>query len=164
MKTYQIKVNGKDYAVEVENPYASPAIVRINGKAFTVTMAEQGVPVARPVAAPAVTLEEEEIYVPETVSTYVAVAAEEAPQATEAAAAAPSSAGALQNVIAPMPGKVMDILVKVGSKVQHGDTLCNLEAMKMKSPIRSTADGTLAQVLVSEGQNVNYGDVLFALR
>ena len=62
-----------------------------------------------------------------------------------------------------MPGKVLDILVKVGDTVQHGDTLCNLEAMKMKSPIRSTAAGTIAEVLASEGQNVSHGDVLFTL-
>ena len=62
-----------------------------------------------------------------------------------------------------MPGKIMDIVVKVGDKVNNGDILCNLEAMKMKSPIRSTAQGTIAEILISEGQNVNYGTVLFTL-
>jgi biotin carboxyl carrier protein len=62
-----------------------------------------------------------------------------------------------------MPGNIVDIAVKVGDKVAQGDTLCNLEAMKMKSPIRSPGAGTIAQVLISEGQNVAYGDVLFAL-
>jgi biotin carboxyl carrier protein len=62
-----------------------------------------------------------------------------------------------------MPGKVLDIAVQSGSQVKQGDVLCNLEAMKMKSPIRSTADGTIAQIHISEGQNVNFGDVLFTL-
>ena len=74
-----------------------------------------------------------------------------------------SASDELEVVMAPMPGKVMDIAVKVGDKVGQGDTLCNLEAMKMKSPIRSPDEGTVAQVLISEGQNVGYGDILFTL-
>ena len=62
-----------------------------------------------------------------------------------------------------MPGTILDIAVKVGDVVQPGDTLCNLEAMKMKSPIRSSSSGTLVQVLISEGQNVGFGDVLFTI-
>ena len=62
-----------------------------------------------------------------------------------------------------MPGKILDIAAKVGDQIKQGDILCNLEAMKMKSPIRSTGDGVIAQVLISEGQNVGYGDVLFTL-
>jgi biotin carboxyl carrier protein len=57
----------------------------------------------------------------------------------------------------------LDIAVKVGDVVQQGDILCNLEAMKMKSPIRSPSEGTLVNVLIVEGQNVGYGDVLFTL-
>ena len=62
-----------------------------------------------------------------------------------------------------MPGKVMDIVVKEGDQVRHGETLCSLEAMKMKSPIRCTVDGTIAQILISQGQSVKYGDILFTL-
>jgi biotin carboxyl carrier protein len=63
-----------------------------------------------------------------------------------------------------MPGTILDIAAKPGDVVQQGDTLCNLEAMKMKSPIRSPVAGTVAQVLISEGQNVGHGDVLFTVR
>jgi acetyl-CoA/propionyl-CoA carboxylase biotin carboxyl carrier protein len=63
-----------------------------------------------------------------------------------------------------MPGKILDIAVQVGSQVAQGEVLCNLEAMKMKSPIRSTKGGTVAQVRISEGQTVNFGDVLFVLQ
>jgi biotin carboxyl carrier protein len=62
-----------------------------------------------------------------------------------------------------MPGTILDIAVKVGDQVAQGDTLCNLEAMKMKSPIRSPGGGTIAQILISEGQNVGYGEILFTL-
>lgn len=72
----------------------------------------------------------------------------------------PVSAG---EVIAPMPGTVMDIMVRVGDEVKTGQHLCNLEAMKMKSPIRATADGRVIDVRVYDGKSVNYGDVLFVL-
>jgi biotin carboxyl carrier protein len=62
-----------------------------------------------------------------------------------------------------MPGTILDIAVQPGTQVSQGDTLCNLEAMKMKSPIRSPGDGTVAQILVTEGQNVAFGDTLFTL-
>ena len=63
-----------------------------------------------------------------------------------------------------MPGTILDIAVKVGDSVQPGDMLCNLEAMKMKSPIRSSSSGTVTQILISEGQNVGFGDILLIVR
>lgn len=72
----------------------------------------------------------------------------------------PVSAG---EIIAPMPGTVMDIMVKVGDVVKTGQHLCNLEAMKMKSPIRAPSAGRVIDVRVYDGKSVNYGDVLFVL-
>ncbi len=161
-KTYKLDVNGQEYDVQIENPNASPATVKVNGQAFTVTWVEQG---AAAVAAPVTPIVDEqdfEAYVPDmaVASTFVADVVDVEAEATPAAPAA--SAGGEQ-VVAPMPGKVLDIVVKTGDVIKVGDTLCNLEAMKMKSPIRSTADGAVAQILVNEGQNVNYGDVLFTI-
>ncbi|MBN1933737.1 MAG: biotin/lipoyl-binding protein [Anaerolineae bacterium] len=126
-------------------------------------LTEEGAAVARPAAvASAIEDQEHEAYVPDMASTFVTQAVDVEPVSAPAAASvAPVGGG--QKVIAPMPGKVLDIIAKVGDAVKTGDTLCNLEAMKMKSPIRSTADGTVAQILASEGQSVNYGDVLFVL-
>lgn len=162
MKTYKLNVNGKDYTVQVDDPNASPVSVTVNGKAFQVTLTEEGTSAARPVVAASVAGDQEyEAYVPDMASTFVTHVVDVHQDA--AAAAAPAAPASGEKVIAPMPGKVLDIVVKVGNVVKTGDTLCNLEAMKMKSPIRSTAGGTVAQILTSEGQNVNYGDVLFIL-
>lgn len=163
MKTYKLNVNGRDYAVQVDDLDASPVSVTVNGKAFQVTLTEEGTPAARPAAAaPVIDDQEYEAYVPDMASTFITQAVDVEEKAAPAAAPAVSAGGGAK-IIAPMPGKVLDIVAKIGDVVKTGDMLCNLEAMKMKSPIRSTADGKIAQIAVSEGQSVNYGDVLFLL-
>jgi biotin carboxyl carrier protein len=161
VKTIKLNVNGKDYVVDIKNPNASPLEVRVNGKSFTVTLDEPRSVVAAPVV-PVIDDEEFDAYMPDMASTFVPQA-QEAEVLEVASVTAPAPSGDAVKVVAPMPGKVMDIVAKVGGVIKHGDTLCNLEAMKMKSPIRSTADGKVVQILVNEGQNVNYNDVLFVL-
>jgi biotin carboxyl carrier protein len=156
-------VDGKNYTVEIDDPNASPATVLVNGRPFEVTLSQERTRSrVAPVARKEVNLEQ--TYVPTVSPTFVetVVETEEARPSTQEAAPAP--VGDVHQVSAPMPGKILDIAVQVGSKVKQGDTLCNLEAMKMKSPIRTTVDGTVVQVLIGEGQNVNFGDVLFALQ
>jgi biotin carboxyl carrier protein len=65
-----------------------------------------------------------------------------------------------QQVIAPMPGKVVRLLVKAGDAVEAGQGLLVVEAMKMQNEIRSPKSGTVERVLASEGQAVNAGEVL----
>jgi biotin carboxyl carrier protein len=65
-----------------------------------------------------------------------------------------------QQVVAPMPGKVVRVLVSTGDKVEAGQGLVVVEAMKMQNEIRSPKTGTVEKVVASEGQAVNAGDVL----
>jgi biotin carboxyl carrier protein len=65
-----------------------------------------------------------------------------------------------QQVIAPMPGKVVRLLAAAGQAVEAGQGLLVVEAMKMQNEIRAPKTGTLERLLVSEGQPVNPGDVL----
>ena len=57
-------------------------------------------------------------------------------------------------------GKVFRIVKKAGESVSKGDTVIILEAMKMEIPMVSTADGTVKEITVSEGQPVEAGDLL----
>ncbi len=57
-----------------------------------------------------------------------------------------------QTVTAPMVGKIVDIKVKVGDKVQEDDEIIILEAMKMEMPIVAPASGTIKEILVKVGQ------------
>jgi biotin carboxyl carrier protein len=65
-----------------------------------------------------------------------------------------------QEVVAPMPGKVVRVLAKQGENVEAGQGLFVVEAMKMQNEIRSPKKGKLEKLLVTEGQVVNAGEPL----
>jgi biotin carboxyl carrier protein len=65
-----------------------------------------------------------------------------------------------QQIVAPMPGKVVRLLVKAGDHVEAGQGLLVVEAMKMQNEIRSPKSGTVERVLAREGQPVNAGEIL----
>ena len=115
--------------------------ITVNGQVYNVDVEEIGAsapvaaaPVAAPVAAPA---------------------------PAPAAPAAVTAAG--ESVKAPMPGTILDVKVAAGQKVNAGDTMVVLEAMKMENEIPAPKAGTVAQIVVSKGSSVNAGDVLVVL-
>lgn len=63
----------------------------------------------------------------------------------------------------PMPGKILSISVSVGQHISAGECLMVLEAMKMENEMVAPRDGTVKQILVSQGTMVNTGDVLAVL-
>jgi biotin carboxyl carrier protein len=65
-----------------------------------------------------------------------------------------------QQILAPMPGKVIRLLVKVGDEVEAGQGLVVVEAMKMQNEIRSPKKGKVERLQAKEGQPVNAGDIL----
>ena len=66
-------------------------------------------------------------------------------------------------LVAPMPGKVIDLKVKKGSKVKAGDTLIILEAMKMEHSIKASENGTVSDLLVSTNDQVENGALLMVV-
>ena len=66
-------------------------------------------------------------------------------------------------VASPMPGIIKSIDVAVGDKVNEGDTLCILEAMKMENPIVAPAGGKINEINVSAGQSVKRGETLVVI-
>jgi biotin carboxyl carrier protein len=65
-----------------------------------------------------------------------------------------------QQVLAPMPGKIIRILVKAGEPVAAGQGLLVIEAMKMQNEVRSPKSGTVERLLVNEGQTVTAAEIL----
>jgi biotin carboxyl carrier protein len=68
-----------------------------------------------------------------------------------------------QRVNAPMPGKVLRVLVKPGDTVQPRQGLVVVEAMKMENELRAARAGTVREVFVREGQSVDAGTPLVAV-
>ena len=69
----------------------------------------------------------------------------------------------MKEIVAPMGGKVLKVLVNVGDNVTEDDELVVLEAMKMEMPILCEADGSVAEVKTAPGQTVEAGQVLIVL-
>ena len=66
-------------------------------------------------------------------------------------------------LVAPMPGKVIDLKVKKGSKVKSGETLVILEAMKMEHSIKATEDGVISELFIASNDQVENGALLMVL-
>lgn len=140
----KLTVNGKHYLVEVLSSLSSsPVSVNVNGHPYVVDL--EAAEAAGKVEAPTQALD---TVVRET------AAPEKAP--TPAAPAGPT----VPHLKAPMPGVIVEILVKAGDRVKYGQHLCSLEAMKMKNALRAPRDGVVTGIEVSEGQTVNHGQVL----
>lgn len=98
-----------------------------------------------------------------------AVSAPAAPKAAPKAAAAPAAKPAATGttgsvkINAPMPGKIVDVKVKVGDAVKKGQTVLVLEAMKMENDIVAPEDGTVASINAAVGSAVEAGETIATL-
>ncbi len=86
-----------------------------------------------------------------------------APLEVEAAARTAGVAGGDGRVTAPMPGKVIDIRVDIGARVESHQPLVVLEAMKMEQVVSAPYDATVGSVEVTPGEQVTTGTVLVRL-
>ena len=116
-------------------------IVTVNGVAYNVTV-EEGTGTA-------------------AASAPVAAAPPAAPKAPAAAPAAPAGAAGSVTVTAPMPGNILKIPVSLGQKVEEGQVLVLLEAMKMMSEIPAPCDCEITAVMKENGALVSFGEPLF---
>ena len=66
-------------------------------------------------------------------------------------------------IVSPMPGKVVKIPVKVGDRLQAGDIVVVIEAMKMQSNYKVSSDCVVKDILVNEGDSVNSNQVIMTL-
>ena len=135
MNKFEYKVQGVDYEVEIEEMEGNIAKVSVNGIPFEVEL-KQPINPAKAISRPKV----------------AAPAPAAAPAARPAAPAA--SAGAGTAVKAPLPGTITTVNVKVGDKVNVGDTVVVLEAMKMQNNIEAECAGTITAILVNPGDSV----------
>ena len=150
---YEYKVKGIDYEVEIQDIEGNIANVTVNGIPFEVEMKQpvkagkQKVKLGTPAPTASTTSD--------NASATAAPAAQEEKPATASANGKP--------VVAPLPGTINDIKVKVGDKVNAGDTVVILEAMKMQNNIEAESAGTIVSINVSKGDAVMEGDTLVVI-
>ena len=174
MKSYKFKINGKEYAVDINGIEGKNAEVTVNGVAYNVELEDslpsvQGgsVPSASFGSAPAGSKDmgvntagvgTAAISSGNGQSAPAAPAAVSSGNGQSAPAAAPAApAGAGVTVKSPLPGVIISIDVKEGQAVKKGQKVAVLEAMKMENEIQADADGTVAAILVSKGDSVLEG-------
>ena len=69
----------------------------------------------------------------------------------------------MAEILAPLAGKVWDVLVEVGSKVEEDDEVLVIEALKMENTVYSPSAGTVKEIKVKKGDSVQDEDVLIVL-
>ena len=148
MNKYQYTVQGVDYDVEIEEVEGNLAKVKVNGIPFEVEL-KQPINAARAITKPKVAAPQPAAPAPRPAAAPVA--------------AAPVSSGAGTPLKAPLPGTITSIAVKVGDKVNMGDTVLVLEAMKMQNNIEAEQSGTITSIAVNPGDSVMEGTVLLTI-
>lgn len=73
------------------------------------------------------------------------------------------SAQKVNEIKAPMPGLVLDILVEAGQSIQKGDGLLILEAMKMENVIKAPSDGVINSISINKGNTVDKNELMIVL-
>ncbi len=135
-RKFKVKVNGKEYIVEVEE---------IKGKAATNEKIEIKQPEEIPVAVETPKVKK--------------LAPKPDPQLQEPK----ESSGGEKVIKAPMSGNVIKVHVKVGDSVNAGDTLLVFEAMKMENELKTPYSGVVKQVLVKDGDTLETGQTVVVL-
>lgn len=140
LRKFRVRVDGKDYMVDVEEITAgnAPAEVPLPVQKAAVSQSAPA-PVAAPKPQPK----------------------KEVPAEPKAAPAAPVVGG--RTVIAPMSGTILDVFVSQGAQVSNGQKVLVLEAMKMENAILSEYDGKVVEIKVNKGDSVEAGDTLLVI-
>lgn len=148
MSSYQYKMNGVEYEVEIQDIENNIARVSVNGKRF-------------------------EIELPETMKAHDTVKKEtktnvaKKPEVSTKPVAKPEPGKKTESkgmkVTAPLPGTITEVKVTVGQKVKEGDTVVILEAMKMQNNIEAEISGTITEIHVSQGDTVMEGKPLVTI-
>ncbi len=158
MAKYQYTVKGVDYEVEIQDIEGNIANVTVNGIPFEVEMKQ-------PVKAGKQKVKlSEERRAEESEERRVKSEESNSSSASAANTSSAPTAAAGKPVVAPLPGTINEIKVKVGDKVNAGDTVVILEAMKMQNNIEAETSGTITSINVNKGDAVMEGDTLVTIK
>jgi len=142
MKNYKFTINGNTYEVDILDIDGNIAKIEVNGTHYDVELHRDAPakPKARVIKAPV---------------------------AEKASSAAPSPApqgnGPLTQIKAPLPGVIIQVLVKPGDAVKADQTVCTLETMKMENAIKADRSGIITTVKIIPQQSVLQDEVLIEM-
>jgi biotin carboxyl carrier protein len=131
---YNVKVANETFEVEIDDINARPVVARVGDQVFEVT------PGNEPVRA--------------------AVQTSAAPTKISLPSGAASQHMSGNDLVAPLPGTVTEIFVKAGDRIETGQVVLIIDAMKMKNSIRSVRTGIIGEVLVTPSQSVAHKQAL----
>lgn len=135
MKTYKLKINGREYDVTVQNADGRRAEVTVNGTDYHVDIEEcvntERMPQETAASAP---LERKE-----------------------------TAGSGCHDITSPLPGIVVEICVSKGDDVKAGQKVAVIEAMKMENDIVSESTGKVGEIKVSKGDSVPEGAVIMTI-
>ena len=155
MTVYSFSIDDQPFSVEIGLIQGNTANVTVNQVPYRVRIDGSSL-VSSPASAPA----------PRPAPRAEAPKPAAAPKsaAPKPAAASPkpaaSTSGGGERITAPIPGKIMSVMAKVGDSVSAGQVLLVIEAMKMENNIISPIDGTVKEIAVSNNADVSTGDLL----
>lgn len=142
MKNYKFTIHGTQYEVEINSVEDQTIKLNLNGTPYEVKVDKEIKQTKTPKLMRSVA-------VPSTES--------------DAPTARTNAAGASSEIKSPLPGTVLDVMVKEGDTVKVGQHLLLLEAMKMENNIDSDKEGVVKSIKVRKGDAVMEGDVLIVM-
>jgi biotin carboxyl carrier protein len=145
MKNFKFKIDDSPYTVDIVSVKDKIAKVNVNGVLYEVEMEQEVVTTKTP------TLVRQDV-VPSTDTTPASPAKEVV-----------IKSGNTVVLRSPLPGKILDIMVKPGEAVSVGQTVACIEAMKMENNINSDKQGVVTAVCVSKGDTILEGVVLIEI-
>lgn len=138
MKKFKFTIRGHDYDVEVQSLEGRVARVEVNGTKYKV-----------------------EIHADKKASKTPTLVRKEVPRSKDAHMI--KKGASMQSIKAPLPGVIMQVIVKEGEEVKRGSTLLIYEAMKMENKLLAEKEGIVKSVKVTAGESILQGDVLLEI-
>lgn len=142
MKNFKFRIDNRSYAVDIVNVNEKTATVNVNGVIYEVEV-DKKLKTAKQVMP-------RKDFVPST-------------DIAPATARTENALGHKTIIRAPLPGKIVEVMVKVGDKVSIGQTVICIEAMKMENNIRTDKEGIITAVNVEANVAVTDGEVLIEI-
>lgn len=144
MKNYKFTINGNTYEVDILDIDGNIAKIEVNGTHYDVELHRDAPakPKARVIKAPV---------------------AEKVSSASAAPSPAPQGNGPLTQIKAPLPGVIIQVLVRPGDAVKADQTVCTLETMKMENAIKADKSGIVTAVKIIPQQSVLQDEVLIEM-